>query len=276
MTICVGSISLKNNGGEQYAIVASDRMVTLSLPSVEWEQNIPKTMKIAENCVVSTAGSAIAFTGILRIAKPEIDKLANPKRIYDIVEIIRKSYEEVRKKKMEEDILGKIGLSLKDFYAGNQVISPQIVNLTVDAMAKYNYNLIILVAGVDDSGPHIFRIDNPGRADPFDSIGYCAIGSGDLHAISTFIANDYDPNLDLDHIAAMTYEAKKRSEKAQGVGEESDLYIICNNRVVKMPDDVIKKLDEIYLKREQQEKKAVADIQSEIEKLNIQKIEKES
>lgn len=271
----MGAISLKNTGGEKYAVVASDRMVTLSLPSVEWEQNVPKTIKVADNCVVSTAGSAIAFTNILRLAQPEIDKLVMPRKIPEIVEIIRKCYEDVIKDKLEEDILAKIGLSLQEFYEGNQTISPQIINLTVDAMAKYNYNLVILVAGVDDHGPHVYRIDNPGKVDPFDAIGYCAIGSGDIHAVSAFIANDYDPNLDLNHIAAMTYEAKKRSEKAQGVGEESDLYIICNNRVVKIADEVIQKLDKIYLKREEQEKKAVADIQSEIAKLDMEKIEKE-
>jgi 20S proteasome alpha/beta subunit len=176
---------------------------------------------------------------------------------------------------MEEEIFSKIGLNLKEFYEKNQAISPQIVNLIIDAMAKYNYGLTILIAGVDDLGPHLFRIDNPAKVDTYDAIGHCAIGSGDVHAISTFIANDYDPNLDLNHVAAMTYEAKKRSEKAQGVGVESDLYIVCNNRVVKMPDYVIKKLDQIYSKREERERQAVADIQSEIEKLDIEKIEKE-
>ncbi|MCV0398364.1 MAG: hypothetical protein K5785_00050 [Nitrosarchaeum sp.] len=273
MTICVGAISKNSNAAEQYALVASDRMVTLSLPSIEWEQNVSKTLPISDNCVAATAGSAIAFTEILRNAKPKINGLKK-KNIAEIVDIIRQEYNEARLKKIEEDILSKIGLTLKTFYEGNQVISPQIVQTVMDAMAKFNYGLSILIAGVDDSGAHIYRIDNPARADCFDSIGYCAIGSGDLHALTTFIANDYDPNLDLNHVCAMTYESKKRSEKAQGVGEKSDLYIICDSRVVKMPSDAIEKLDSIYLMRAEQEKKVVADIQNEIEKLDIEKIEK--
>jgi len=274
MTICVAAISAKNTNGEKYAIVASDRMVTLSLPSIEWEQNVSKTIKISDNCVAATAGSAIAFTEVLRNAKPQIEKLAN-NDIHAIVEIIRQNYQVQRMKKVEEEILAKIGLTLKNFYEANQVLSPQIVQTVIDAMAKFNYGLTILVAGVDNSGPHVYRIDNPAKADCFDAIGYCAIGSGDLHSLTTFIANDYDPNLDLNHICAMTFESKKRSEKAQGVGTKSDLFIICNQRVVRMPSSIIEKLDQIYSKREEQERKAVTAIQEEIEKLDVVKIEKD-
>lgn len=175
MTICVGSISRNDDGREQYAVVSSDRMATLSLPSIEWEQNLPKTTKISENCVVSTAGSAIAFSSILRMAQPEIDKKGDVD-IATVVEILRKSYERVRKKKLEEEITSKIGLSLAEFYSNQGSISPQIIGKVFDAMAKYDYNLELLVAGVDDEGPHIYRISNPGRADCFDSIGYHAIG----------------------------------------------------------------------------------------------------
>lgn len=264
----MGAISLNSKATEKYAIVASDRMVTLTLPSIEWEQKLPKTIKVTNNCVAATAGSALAFTNVLKIARPQLEGLHD---IGDIVETLRKAYADVRNKKLDEDILGKIGLTMQDYYDRNQSLSQQIVAQVVDAMAKYNYNLSILVTGVDDKGAHIYRIDNPGRAEPFDAVGYCAVGSGELHALSTFIANDYDPYLDLNHVAAMTYEAKKRSEKAQGVGEQSDLFIICNNKIVKLPDDMIKKLDVVYLKRLEQEKKAVADIQSEIEKLDIDK-----
>ena len=126
-----------------------------------------------------------------------------------------------------------------------------------------------MVAGVDESGGHIYRIDNPGRVESYDTIGHCAIGSGDLHAVSTFIGNDYDPKLDVDHIVAMTYEAKRKSEKAQGVGEETDLYVVCNNGVIQLHDDKVKQLAEIFDKKTSQERKSVAKLEDLVKKLNI-------
>ena len=67
MTICIAA---KSN--EDYVVVASDRMVTLSLPSTEFEQGISKTLEITNNCVACTAGSALAYTPIYNLAKIEI------------------------------------------------------------------------------------------------------------------------------------------------------------------------------------------------------------
>jgi 20S proteasome alpha/beta subunit len=134
---------------------------------------------------------------------------------------------------------------------------------------NYGYGLSLLIAGVDSSGAHIYRIDNPGRMEIFDTIGHCSIGSGQLHAISTFVANDYTYDLDLNHVVALTYEAKKRSEKAQGVGEQSDIYIVCRDGNTKLPQETISQLEKIYNKRSQQEKRAVAEIEEQIRGLDM-------
>lgn len=66
-------------------------------------------------------------------------------------------------------------------------------------------------------------------------------------------------SLDLNHVVALTYEAKKRSEKAQGVGEATDIHIVCQEHVTTLPQDKIAKLDEIYRKRSDEEKRAVRE-----------------
>ena len=136
-------------------------------------------------------------------------------------------------------------------------------------MSQYNYGLSLLLAGVDNTGAHVYRLDNPGRMEVYDSLGYCAVGSGELHAISTFVANDYRHDLDLDHVLALTYEAKRRSEKAQGVGEKSDIYIVTKDNCLKLSDEEIKKLDNIYNMKSEQEKKAVKEIEDKIKELKI-------
>jgi 20S proteasome alpha/beta subunit len=233
MTICIAAIANKN-----HVVVASDRMVTLAFPSTEFEQGIPKTIQVTNNCVAATAGSALAYTPIFRESQIEISNQST-NDILSIAETTRLHYVTNRNKKMDQDILSKIGINLQSFYASNRALAQEVVAQTIQAMAAYNYNLSILITGVDTSGGHIYRIDNPGRLETFDVIGHCAIGSGELHAISTFVANDYTPTLDLNHVLELTYEAKRRSEKAQGVGEKSDIYIIFQDKTIKLAEGII-------------------------------------
>lgn len=115
MTICVGAISVNVKARERYAVVASDRMVTLNLPSIEFEQKVSKTIEITPNCVVSTAGFALAFSDILNKTRRTLDVLIT-REISTIVEALRQAYVEVRNQKMEGSILSRIGLTLKEFH----------------------------------------------------------------------------------------------------------------------------------------------------------------
>jgi len=166
-----------------------------------------------------------------------------------------------------------MGLNLQSFYQLNKSLASEIVANLATAMKQYTYGVSILIAGVDESGGHIYRIDNPGRVESYDTIGHCTIGSGDLHAVSTFIGNDYDPNLDVDHVVAMTYEAKRKSEKAQGVGEETDLYVVCNNGIIQLPEDKVKQLAEIFDKKTDQEKESVVKLEVLVKKLDIKSLD---
>ena len=264
MTICIASLA-----GRSHVIVASDRMVTLSLPSTEFEQNVPKTIKITEKCVAATAGNALGFVPIHEEAARFVTQTKISLRVYDIAESVRKAYVNARNAKLEQDILVRLGLDLQSFYQVNRSLAPEIVGNTAQNMLQYDYGVSIIVAGVDESGGHLYRIDNPGRIESYDTIGHCAIGSGDLHAISTFIANDYDPTLDVNHVVAMTYEAKRRSEKAQGVGDETDIYVISDKGTTRVSDDKISQLSEIYNNKDNQEKESVYKLEDAIKELNI-------
>lgn len=269
MTICIAAAA-----GKDHVVVASDRMVTLSLPSTEFEQNLSKTIQLSDNCVAATSGNALAYTPIHQETMKQMREDSKTPNIQRIADLVRKSYVKVRNEKLEQDILVKIGLNMQTFYDRNLKINPSIVANLAQAMTLYDFRLSILVAGFDSTGPHIFRVDNPGRIETYDAIGHCSIGSGELHSISTFIANDYSPDLDLDHVVAMVYEAKKKSEKAQGVGEETDICLICNNGIVKLPDDKMKKLNEFYNTKIKQEKKSVSETEALVKTLDIQSIDK--
>ncbi|VFJ12621.1 hypothetical protein [Candidatus Nitrosocosmicus franklandus] len=269
MTICIGAISKNDDKTKESAVVVSDRMVTVGLPPIEFEQKLSKSIQITQNCVVSIAGSALAFSDILNDVRSNLSEGQNYS-ISQIAETIRNSYTRIRNKKIEEVILSGIGMSsIREFFERNMTLSQSIVNNVFDAFSRYNYGLVILVTGTDINGAHVLRIDNPGTILSYDSIGYCAIGIGEIHAMSTFIANDYYPYLDLNHVVALSYEAKKRSEKAQGVGQQSDLFIIKDGKSTKLTDEQITNLNNIYDARADQEKKAVSNIEESIKNLKI-------
>lgn len=157
MTICISAMAEND-----YVVVASDRMVTLSLPSTEFEQNISKTIKVADSCVSATAGNALAYSPVHLEALKQLQQDSKSPNTHRIAELIRKGYVKARNEKLEQDVLAKMGMSLQSFYERNQKLSPNIIANLSQAMAQYNYGLTILVAGVDSNGPHIFRIDDPG------------------------------------------------------------------------------------------------------------------
>ena len=49
---------------KKFAVVASDRMVTISIPSTEFEQNVSKTVSVTDSCLVSAAGNALGYSPI--------------------------------------------------------------------------------------------------------------------------------------------------------------------------------------------------------------------
>jgi 20S proteasome alpha/beta subunit len=264
MTICIVTMCEK-----KYVVVATDKMLTLMLPSIEYEADYPKTIEITPNCIATTAGSAIAFTPIFSEVRGELIKQAS-NDIARIAELTRNAYVNIRNSKLNEEILSTYGLNLQVFYQLNPSINQNLMALLIQRMQLYNYNLWLMIAGVDEAGGHIYRIENPGVKHCFDAIGYHAIGSGEMHAISTFIANNYEvKNTTLQRGLALTYEAKKRSEKAQGVGEQTDMYVVSKEKTWHLPEEAIKKLDDVYCKRVEQEKKAFLDIEQMISALDM-------
>ncbi|WOV92737.1 MAG: hypothetical protein R1F52_06400 [Candidatus Nitrosoabyssus spongiisocia] len=154
------------------------------------------------------SGNALGFTPIYEETLKRIQQKTSTLSIKNIADVIRTAYTNARNAKLNSDILSTIGLDLQGYYSSNRMLAPEIVVNVAQAMQQYNYGVSVLIAGVDEYGGHIYRVDNPARVESYDSIGHCAIGSGDIHAISTFIGNNYDPKLDLNHVVAMTYEAE--------------------------------------------------------------------
>jgi 20S proteasome alpha/beta subunit len=120
-----------------------------------------------------------------------------------------------------------------------------------------------MIIGCDSSGSHIYLIHDPGRITCFDTLGFNAIGTGESHAVSTITSYEFTSSLNLDQTIWIAYEAKRKAEKAPGVGVSLDLCVIEKGKeLCAISEDIIKKLDEKYKIKSQSDKDFLGSIQN--------------
>lgn len=248
MTICVGAICDRREDSGEKVIVASDRMVTAGDFSVAFEHEEPKIIPLSGNCVALTAGPALVHTDLFRKVKTKFHSGATPP-ISEIVDKVKEEYLKIRNRIIEERFFKVRGFNLDWFKEHQRMLSPEIVMRLDRQLETYEFNLHILVAGVDNTGAHIYYIYPPCSSTCFEALGYCSIGTGERHADSTFIAYRYTPSFSLKNALYITFEAKKRAEIAVGVGQHVDMAIIDGNGIKNVDEKVIGELNNIHTKK---------------------------
>ena len=229
------------------AVLASDRMITVSFLSHEFEHPTPKSQPVSESCVILSAGSALLPTEVFHDIDNEISSLKNP-GVAEIVERVKARYVAVRRKKAEETYLRPRGLTIEGFYKTMDSLPAQLAAVLDQKIEKGDdgWGLELIIAGVDGSGAHIYLVEDPGVSSSFDSIGFVCTGSGSPHAFTSFIASGYAENGSLNEAVYRTYEAKRRSERAPGVGPTTDMWIVTKEGVRKLKETVLVSLRGIY------------------------------
>jgi len=220
MTICIACIC---DSGSSVVVVA-DRMLTAE--DIEFEQDTCKILELSTQCVALTAGSALAHVDLLREAVPDIRARATPS-ISEITDVVKQHFADLRKRRAEERLSKPIGMTIEDFLAHQGELNPDVVLRLNRQLELAELDLEVLVAGVDEEGAHIHWVFDPGSSECFDSVGFCALGSGERHAETSFIRNRYSLALPLRRALYFAYEAKRESEVAPGVGKDfTDVAII--------------------------------------------------
>ncbi|MCW4006324.1 MAG: hypothetical protein NWF04_07005 [Candidatus Bathyarchaeota archaeon] len=241
MTICIATIC----GDPKNVIVASDRMMTAGDLSVAFEHESPKITRLTDNCLALTAGPALAHTDLFRLVKNNIHIGASPP-VSEIVEKVKEEYLQIRNRCIEEQFFKTRGFTIDWFNLNQRTLNPEIAMRLDHTLETYRFDLSILIAGVDNLGAHIYYIYPPCCSECFDSLGYCSIGSGERHADSTFVAYRYAPSFSLKDGLYITYEAKRKSEIAVGVGRSTDMAIVTEKGISFMHDEILSKLQEMY------------------------------
>lgn len=264
MTICIAA-KCNNNAS---IVAASDKLLTIR-GLIEFDHPSSKIERLIDNCCVMTAGNALATTELFEDIREKINEHRDI-TIRDIARITKENYILHRAREIEERYLAARNINnIDEFYGRIMNLPPNIGMYLDDKIENYDFDLEVLIGGIDQNGAHIYNIMNPGRINCFDSIGYCAIGSGEQHSILSLISYNYDPQLSINRALYIIYEAKKIAEKAPGVGKKTILALLTDQGLSEISSKVIQELEDIYSSKKQLQEHEYEELDRRIDELNL-------
>lgn len=255
MTLCLAALCKEN--GESRAVVVADRMVTYP-GFIEYEHAASKIGATSQFTLAMVAGSALVGNRLVREAAETL-KGTNP-RVGDIAKHLSQRYEAVRAERIEHEILMPRGLNYGVFYDRHATLNSNITMVIDQAMVQYNPEVELLLAGVDDTGAHVYTVHNPGGPElQHDVTGFAAVGSGTIHAMQSMIGFRHAADANYHETVFRAYASKRRSEIAPGVGAETDACTISPAGVHWLTEEEMAQLQGIYEEHEKTTSKALTE-----------------
>lgn len=246
MTVCIGAIC--ENG--EAAVVAADKMVTFGAPMnlTTQPQSLKKISQLTKNSVLLFSGTIAdgeALVGRLGFAREDEQPLAK------VAEETKNAFAALKKSSAEDNILQPLlGANYQQFQTlVAQSSSSQILQQVVAMLMQHNLQMDVLVAGVDESGAHLFVVTHPGVLLKVDTTGYAAVGNGGLHAMIRMSLGRHEKVASLPDTIYNVYEAKKESQVAPGVGDLTDLAVVRRKGVRFADDKLLEALDKVRKQR---------------------------
>ena len=242
MTVGIGAICEDGKA----AVVAADKMVTFGAPmSLTTEPpSLKKIIQLTDKTLLVFSGSTAEGEEIVTGAIPKIS--VDPKQpVSNIAGAVRDSYAKHRQKRVEENILKPLlGADFPQFQSMlTQTQTSQLLQQVLSLVSQHNLQTELLVAGMDDSGAHLFTIIHPGQLFPLATMGFGAIGSGGVHAGVRMSLGQHTKSASLTETLYSVYEAKRASEVAPGVGKLTDLALIQDGKIVFADPDLFTALE---------------------------------
>jgi 20S proteasome alpha/beta subunit len=246
MTVCISALCASTDGAAKNIAVISDRMVTLGRLT-EFEHEVPKISKLTDRSVALIAGDALRGS---QLVKNVVEAGVAPPLVRDLAQLTAVKYAEMRDAQIEAEIFRPRGLTRLQFYQGGAPAlgqQPQIFFGIDNQVATFNFNVEVIVTGIDEHGGHIFYVGNPGQTlSSFHQIGYHAIGSGALQALQSLIGFGHMSGRSLHQTIFACYASKRRAEVAPGVGKDTDLAILSKEGMFKADKKDLDELEQIF------------------------------
>jgi 20S proteasome alpha/beta subunit len=229
MTVCIAAVCGATHDDGPFVITAADRMITIG--DLEYEPNQTKTIYLATQTVALVAGDMQLHAAVAPRVNARIKDYTSDHGGTITVSAIAEFYAEEfgyhRRVMAEREILVPRGLSFDRFLSRQATMSQHQVSEIDNRLASYCIESSAIIAGIDETGGHIWVVENPGIANCYDTPYFACIGSGASLAEAQFMVKGFDKTWSLPQSIWLAYEAKARAESAGGVGHQSDLIIIA-------------------------------------------------
>jgi hypothetical protein len=218
-------------------------MLSAPFLTLEFDHPDAKIDQISDSCVALTSGDALAAQEVLQDGAGFAGQLQNP-FIKNFADQLRQKFVEARRRLANEQVLELRGMTFEDFYmAGAITRLPPDLGMVIDhAIQVLRLEVSIILAGVDQTGSHIFAIEDPGTTACFDRLGYHAIGSGHRHALLTLVSQSQYRTTDINRTVFNVYAAKRAAEAAPGVGQATEMRVITRKGVRAIDHGTLAKL----------------------------------
>ncbi len=188
-----------------------------------------------------------------------LNSLAGAQRpeVVVVAESVKDSYARVRAAKVRESVL--LPYLGPDFLRAEQLGAnvptylkdqPNLYQQLAMAMSNFTLGSDIVVTGIDNLGARLALIGHPGTLAWFDKLGYAAIGSGGIHATMRLSLGGQTRNSPLVETLYRVYDGKRASEVAPGVGQETDIAVVHQDRTEQCSTTVLEALAELFSKSE--------------------------
>ena len=227
----------------------------ITIGDIEYEPNQTKLYFLASQTIALFSGDMQLHAAVVPRAMQRIALVIGANNnilVEEIAEIYAEEFAVYRRARAARMYLAPLKLTIDNFLQVQpQQIALELANKMLDAQVASE----VIIAGIDTTGAHIFKIYDPGIATCFDTPFFACSGIGEPHALSQFMLAKFDKQWSLEKTVFLTYSAKRLAEAAAGVGQQTDMAIIR----LGTPIYVLTKDDRDALERLMQSATAKAD-----------------
>jgi len=278
LTVCIAAISNQGMFNEKKEpippciVFCADKLVSAG---IQFESIEAKIKRITNYCFAMTSGDAFVSDLILERVMQKVGNPEKPLKIEEVVRMLSKECFEYKKEWFENNVLWKYNLAFEKF----KVTPESTVNNAVKEVGEcqYQFEFEFIVLGIEPpQEAHLFYVNQDGAYRLQDSLGFVTIGIGAQLAFPQMTKYAYSRYTPLVTAIPMVYISKKISERMQGVGQNTDLAVLYNNKTKDSPflpmlwvpsiqPDFMKQLDDTFATITKNESIELANISKKVQ-----------
>lgn len=223
MTICIAAMCNIDTDPAKYSpgiVFCADKLLT---SSISFEHGTSKIKLIPNRCVVMEAGDAtisdlILDKDIINVKNSSLD-------VKEIAELINDKMIKVMQHKIEDEVLSTFRLNLELLTRDSEKMNSDLLNFILRQISqiKKERTVCFIVAGLDkDALPQLYRISSTLGLECHNSNGFISIGIGADLSLLELTKSSHSSRASYVEVIFKVYSAKRKSEKAGGIGRKTD------------------------------------------------------